>query len=356
MRRNSNYFGDISQFFLKAKRQEKIELDPEIKNRIKSSLELKIQDLKYQPIEPIEEPMPVERINPVEKVSFWHTWRYQFIGVPASLFALLLIVFAANNFKFPLSPTKTIEDKPTISATPEKTTEKIEKSKPELLVLDINDMGKRTLNEFAETTTQKSQPSTTVKTTPAVTTSAPSTTSADTPVANSQATQDSKIDQQTGQTETETEDAALPAEQTQDSLSEPVEEEQLPEETNDVQPENIVPETPQVTPEETTPAPSTFSKTYDDQVLSLSKNVLLKKIKEDGCFVSYYGTSSLSEPVFDKSIIKELISGKSASTVNVYYTDATHATVEITDGRATKYYSYEQKGLEWTVTKFWSSK
>ena len=164
MRRNTNYFGDVSQFFLKAKKEENFVLDPKIKNELREKLSLKINEIKNAVIE-----KDIQDIDetPVSG-GFWTLWKRQLISVPASLFALVMIVFAANNFNFSL---QTKED---FSPTTEKTTDlqttlldttvpdsaliaettPVETEKPELLVLNINELGsnstlpERNLNKY----------------------------------------------------------------------------------------------------------------------------------------------------------------------------------------------------------------
>ena len=175
-------------------------LDPEVKNSIREKISLKINEIKNPQTEtadasetikePVVQPATKKVQQPAIKKSFdepestgnfWTRWKYQLISVPASFFALIMIVFAANNFSFIMRPnedfspkntdiqtsvldTSKIEDSALISeATPEKT----ETQTPELLVLDINDLGQinipseRTLNKYqqtAETTKTSKQP------------------------------------------------------------------------------------------------------------------------------------------------------------------------------------------------------
>ena len=56
MRRNSNYFGDLSQFFLRAKKEENFVLDAKIKNELREKISLKINEIKNPVIEKEMEP------------------------------------------------------------------------------------------------------------------------------------------------------------------------------------------------------------------------------------------------------------------------------------------------------------
>lgn len=359
MRRNSNYFADVSQFFLKAKRREQIELDPEIKSRIRGSIELKINDLKFRPEEPahaVEKPTE-PALNPAPKQSFWRTWRYQFIGVPASLFALMLIVFAANNFKFtlpasqdfaPASDDYIVEEKPLIAeiiteTQPEK------KPKPELLILDINDLGQRNLNQL---------PAAEPAAEPVKQPSAQQTISVQTKEdADTKKTTQSTTEPDTAITQT-------PTIKTTDTTTKPpatVTDEALITSSDDLrtQPEaEVQPEPQQLisadTADDTTESEIKTIETTKTLAPTASTTSLLENNNE--LFkISYYGTSlSAQEPDFDKAILDTLISDKSPSAVKVYYTDETHVTVEVTLEKITKYYTYEKKDLEWTITKFWS--
>lgn len=179
MRRNSNYFGDVSQFFLRAKKEENFVLDAKIKNSVREKLSLKINEIKNPVSEKTqEEVQPVSNYSDytikriVEEATvkrdFWSIWKRQLISVPASLAALTLIVFAANNFNFTLQPKETFlpktEKTSDLAASlldtkaPEENTadsamiadainKQPEANNPDILVLDIGSMGENSSGE-----------------------------------------------------------------------------------------------------------------------------------------------------------------------------------------------------------------
>ncbi len=82
---DNNYFSDITELFIKAKKAENIDVSPHSKATIREMLAYKIDEMK------IAEEAP--------QGSFFSKWKFQLMGVPASLFAVFLVVFAFQNLQ-----------------------------------------------------------------------------------------------------------------------------------------------------------------------------------------------------------------------------------------------------------------
>lgn len=82
---DNNYFSDITELFIKAKKAENIHVSPHSKATIREMLAYKIDEMK------IAEEAP--------QGSFFNKWKFQLMGVPASLFAVFLVVFAFQNLQ-----------------------------------------------------------------------------------------------------------------------------------------------------------------------------------------------------------------------------------------------------------------
>jgi len=143
---DKNYFSDITDLFIKAKKAEKIDVNPHSKAAIREMLAYKVDEMKQADMTP-------------EK-GFFAKWKYQLVGVPASLFAVFMVVFAFQNLaiimpKEDFAPEATegssmeqseaeinIFGEPEIKDTPviEEVTEvSSPKPKPELLVIDYGE-------------------------------------------------------------------------------------------------------------------------------------------------------------------------------------------------------------------------
>jgi len=413
MRKNSNYFGDVSQLFLKAKKEEEFDIDPSIKNEIRKSLNSKITEMKH--------PAAVqEQVKKAQISDFWNRWRYQLVGVPASLFALMMIVFAANNFHFTMqkedfSPTTTRNNEPqteiqaSVLDTQTETTEPaVEKPKPELLVLNINDMGKNPATvETTNTTTSKTSspsqvtaPATKTADKPAVTQPVQTGTQTQQPTTPTQApTQTATQQQTTPQTgspslisnvitnvfpkvnepsknieslEQDPIQPEIPASTPntlttiQDSLNLPIENlsATIPESANlQATPALNNSTATAVVTENTNIAQQALNNNivsaaiYQQEVALkdqiLNNNVLYRKLRTKKYPITYYGNSSLQqEPDFDKSIINELTNNKQPTAVNVYYLDENNVIIEVKEGETTKLYKYAKTGDTWTMVKY----
>ncbi|MFC1810488.1 hypothetical protein ACFLZH_03225 [Patescibacteria group bacterium] len=134
----NNYFNDITELFIKAKKAENIEVDPHSKAATREMLSFNIDKIKTgkTPAEP--------------KQGFWKTWKKQLIGVPASLLALFVVVFAAQNMQIAIpkedfTPSDTQEELAADSIYSEteivyeSDSPIIEDVEPELMVIDYNE-------------------------------------------------------------------------------------------------------------------------------------------------------------------------------------------------------------------------
>jgi hypothetical protein len=88
MDKNNNYFSDITDLFLDAKKEERINVDPQTKNAMREMLKYKISEAKGEVQATHDRP---------NFMDIFKRWKYQLVGVPATLAVLVLGVYAANN-------------------------------------------------------------------------------------------------------------------------------------------------------------------------------------------------------------------------------------------------------------------
>ncbi|MFC1599870.1 hypothetical protein ACFL3T_02475 [Patescibacteria group bacterium] len=145
---DKNYFSDITELFIKAKKAENIDVNPHSKAAIREMLAYKVDEIKSAEEAP-------------EK-GFFSKWKFQLVGVPASVFAVFMVVFAFQNLQITMpkedfAPTTASEvatsesifgeteltedvDTPVIEDLP--TEVKESKPKPELLVINYGETTK----------------------------------------------------------------------------------------------------------------------------------------------------------------------------------------------------------------------
>ena len=82
---DNNYFSDITELFIKAKQAEKINVSPHSKAAIREMLAHRADEIKAAEGAPTG--------------SFFSKWKFQLMGVPASFFAVFLLVFAFQNLQ-----------------------------------------------------------------------------------------------------------------------------------------------------------------------------------------------------------------------------------------------------------------
>lgn len=308
---DNSYFSDITDLFLTAKKAENIELNPHSKAAIREMISYKIEQLKKGADSKPEE-------------SFWSKWKKQLIGVPASILAVFVIVFALQNSQISIPQENgggdivneadlidTVEDSAIIEdiEKPEERTVKIEP-----LVIDYSETQKTVKSEPKTTTTTSNtttQPEKTVTEEPvllSVPTGGPAlTTTAPTPLPTPQPTTPS----------------ATPA---------PVEEEAAP--ANE--------------PAITQPV-TTMQEIPTERV---------KEIIEDGIIIqTEQNITHFREPIspitpdFDKTALEKLQITDNLSTVNVHYLNENQAAVEVTNPDGTRWYMIEEINGNWAVTQ-----
>jgi outer membrane biosynthesis protein TonB len=287
---DNSYFSDITELFLTAKKAENIEVNPHSKAAIREMLSYKIEQLKK---------------GAETQETFWSKWKKTLIGVPASILAVFVIVFALQNSQINMPREteggdiineadliETVEDSAVIKdiEKPEKRTVKVDP-----LVIDYGDAAKPVQSTTPKTSTQQE----TVTEEP-VLLSVPTTT----PV-------------------------PLPTPQpTNTPISEPVNE-------------------PTVTQPVTMPAPSQEIPT--EKVKEIIDNGIM--IQSDENITQFREPISPIAPDFDKTALEKLNITDNLSTVNVHYLNEDQAAIEVTNQDGTRWYMVEELNGNWTVTQ-----
>ncbi|MBD3157027.1 hypothetical protein GF369_04345 [Candidatus Peregrinibacteria bacterium] len=369
---NKHYFSDITDLFLKVKQEENIPIDANAKESIKAMLRKQINEMKdadtYKNLEPLG-----------GKQSFWTTWKRQLIGVPASLVAVMVIVFAMSSLQ-PSVPKDDFSPRQSEPA-PQATEEAVEKhvfdrplvktaQKPETKQLE-NQQEDRSLNK-------KDRAEATVV-------------SYETPVAKEDNKQEESslfddIQYNTGQTfilqtnededvyeETEKQQETQPRQTEEDPEPEPdmdtdVEAETKPD-TNteqDVQTENIVNIAVQESPEpldslEADIPPDTVTEIQDVQepleptldAIDESRATQVKQPALTAYPVYVYKDKNLEEsPAFSKEKLAKLTKSYTPDLVSVYYVENNQVVVEIEENDITKWYLFDNIDGTWTISKY----
>jgi hypothetical protein len=414
MNKNNNYFSDVTDLFLKAKNEEKIKIDPKSKAEIRSTLTNKIAELKGVP-----EDTTAETHTGSSFANFWNRYKYQFLGVPATVFAIMAIVYAANNIMFtipkedyspkgsqnsqesqlapenqdtqknqnernePESPPEQArkaeneQDEPVFETLPEG-----EIKEPELLVLDINEMGSkeetRRLNKLpekepeeimtgggelpenetqnlkdnvkSEQQTEEPEKQQTEEQQSPDETSETKETKDEKSAQKITATRSDDEADQPKQDQPETENQTL--EQTQPEPDEPADELQTQETAADDKPQELK----VLTPQERNPslATNTGEKTVSLESLYTSKPAEPVKTVNDEVAVNYYLAPEVEvSPEFDGEILKEITGDFKSGIANVYYLSEEKVVVKVQQDDASKYYLYEKnESGEWTTRKY----
>jgi len=126
-----NYFSDITDLFLQVKKEENIQIDKTAKEQIKQMLQKKINGNLN-----VQKGTQQSRLE----TSFLSTWKYQLLGIPASVFAFILVVFAVTNLNVSIkkenftpvmessqpAPAIEYDDKPLIKTAPKPRNNKID--------------------------------------------------------------------------------------------------------------------------------------------------------------------------------------------------------------------------------------
>lgn len=312
----NSYFKDIIDVFLKAKKAEDIDINPHFKAATREMLSYKIDQIK----------------GTKDTQSFWNKWKKTIIGVPASLLAVFVVVFALQNNQITMPQNdftpantgeaeipETIQDSPVIEDA-KKPEERHVKIQP--LVIDYSDTGND--NVVIPPTPQPVYKQTYVPTTGGPITS-------DTPVILDDPKPTKTVKPlPTPQPETYTEPTTAPVEYI-DITDEP-------------EPE------PEITTQETT-------KILIEQVDEIPSQRVQEIIKDDILIETDEAINHFREPIspiapdFDKTVLEKLEITDSLSTVNVHYLNEDQVAVEVTDSNETRWYMFEEMNGEWAMTQ-----
>ena len=340
----NHYFSDITELFLKAKEEENIEPNPHTKATVREMLVYKINEMKAAP---------------APRENFFNKWKFQLIGVPASLFGLVLIVFAATNLKFTIPKedfTPTTEKAPAqeVEMIIEKPQQEPEKDRPIVKTAvkpDLSETPSRTLKKLPVVSTRGGEEvvveepveETTVKT-----------------------VFKPKIEEPTLTTPILIITPEEPEESLdQDIPTEPVvEEPAIEEEPIEIPTKPILIDPPKIdTPEPllaepiTTPPITTAPLAEKALVVDYTENAqeFVEKVEmqEETYDVFYYRDSELlKEPIFDKEQIIKLTGASDPSAVNVYYTEEKQVVVEVKENGTSKWYLFANVNDIWTIQKY----
>jgi hypothetical protein len=345
---NKHYFSDITDLFLKVKKEENIPIDANAKESIKKMLHAKINKMKaantYEKLEPIG-----------GKQSFWTTWKRQLIGVPASLVAVMVIVFAMSSLqpsipKDDFSPRQTETsttteevqkeqafDRPLVKTaqkpdTPkqedrqsDRSLNKTEKEEQIIVAPPVEEEEKLFIDEIQYTAGQ-----TFILQTPEETEPEPET-ETETSIGQAQEikpeTAVNKNDAKEDTTTQDSLDANVPldtAREQETQVSQEVQEQQEVQET------------------QTTETPL-------DQTLSTQVN----QTAITAYPVYVYKDKSLKEsPAFSEEKLAKLTKSKTPDLISVYYVENNQVVVEIEENRVTKWYLFDNIDGTWTISKY----
>lgn len=356
---NKNYFSDITDLFLKVKKEENIQIDESAKAQIKQMLQSKIREIKFKTTE-----------SQGPKQSFWNTWKTQLVGVPASLAALALVVYAATNLSVSIPKEDFSPPRNTDTAVNQETQEESSQVKSEFdrplvktaegtLAIDFSKDEKETraLNKVPEKTTEVQIPSQpTTKGEQKNTFQVPKIEIDDSPTL----ILDEKEPEVTDNPKVEEE---------QKTVVEPV---------NKPEPEEIVTET-QETQESQVPIiqptriedptavgiktdsldldadiPLDEAKTISTGGGAVTSTESIAPIKEDNQFPVYvYKDEALkSNPSFSKEKLAKLTRSKTPESVTVYYVTDNQVVVEIEESGITKWYLFDNVSGTWTISRY----
>lgn len=359
---NKNYFSDITDLFLKVKKEENIQIDESAKANIRKMLQAKIGEMKagdtYEKLEPL-----------APEKSFWSMWKNQLIGVPASLAAIALVVYAASNInvsipKEDFSPKRDTQTNIT-QVEPEETTQTTEFDRPLVktaegtLVIDYSEDEReaRSLNQIKsipkETTTEK-----VVFETPEIDYSDQATFILDEkeedskePVEEEIKEQEDSVKEEESKNEPEKNEAELEAEEilpitetttVQEEAEENIKE---PEERVTIT-DSLDADIPLDEAERTT---AIIDATQD---IVTANNIA--ELAEPAYFPVYtYKDEDLKkEAAFTEEKLAKLTRSKTPESVTVYYVEDRQVVVEIEEKGITKWYLFDNVDGTWTISRY----
>lgn len=366
---DNNYFSDITELFIKAKKAEKIEINPHSKAAIREMLAYKVDEMKTAEEAPTG--------------NFFNKWKFQLMGVPASVFAVFLLVFAFQNLQItmpkedfaPGGATEANEadilDEKVVKDTPviEEADEPAPKPKPELMVIDYGET-----TQPATTTQIKTgggtytpptytQPTTTVQpeAAPYV---APVEQPVETDQKTAQSTQDYTSNSSSGSSSNSSQpstgggnETPPPTTSYTPTTSEPTYDIYTPttsggytmisEDLSDVDTTLYTIPVPQVDVPRYEINPNEVGNMMDGGIL-LPKT---SEPNEDGTVNEFRNPFNPLVPEFDTEALNTIEKPDTLSNVNVHYLNRDQAAVEVIDTNSTRWYMFETIDGKWTVTQ-----
>lgn len=365
---DKNYFSDITELFIKAKQAEKIEVNPHSKAAIREMLAYKVDEMKAAEEAP--------------GGNFFNKWKFQLMGVPASVFAVFLLVFAFQNLQITMpkedfAPGATegssmerseaeipgtseaseaepeILDKPGISDKPEiKDIPIIEevanepKPEPELMVIDYGETAQPT------TTTQPKTGGGPVYTAPAYT---PPTETVEEAVYVAPIQQPAIVES-TQSSDDSADTYTPPTTSYTPQTSEPTYDIYTPTTSNGytlidldvdtVQTPNLIP-VPQVDAPQYEINPDTVNNMMDGGILLPQTD----EPSDEGNVNEFRDPFNPLVPEFDTEALNTIEKPDTLSNVNVHYLNRDQAAVEVVDDDTTRWYMFETIDGTWTVTQ-----
>ncbi|MCD6110010.1 hypothetical protein J7J83_04600 [bacterium] len=338
---NKNYFSDITDLFFKVKNEENIQIDESEKAKIKNILQTRINEIK--------------NVKEHKQDSFWNKWRYQLIGAPASLLALVLALYATTNLnvsipKEDFSPTPPAKppvltdfDRPLVKTAP-----KLETKPP------------RTLNKIQENETDFKLPKTKYNTT-----------------ATSQETQapvepentkskDTREKPATSQETTVGPETVKPrntvSQNTQKDIpvimdgTDTTSQKTTDTTTTNTQKEPATSQETTVEPEETTSTvkpENTVSESTSTKITTSSLPIIKKPTETSTSPIYIHKDKTIkSQSAFNKENLAKLTSSKTPDSTTVYYISDNQVIVEIDEDGITKWYLFDKIKDNWTISKY----
>lgn len=343
---NKHYFSDITDLFLKVKKEENIPIDANAKESIKKMLHAKINKMKaadtYEKLEPVG-----------GKQSFWTTWKRQLIGVPASLVAVMVIVFAMSSLQ-PSIPKDDFSPRQTETST---TMEEVQKEqafdRPLVKTAQKPDTSKQE-DRQSDRSLNKTDKEEQIIVTP--------------PVEEEEKPFIDEIQYTAGQTfilqtpeETETEPETGPDPEPETAVKKNDAKEDTA--TQDSLDADVPPDTAQPTEAQPIKESTDVQETQEQQevqetqttetILDQTVSIQVNQPALTAYPVYVYKDKSLEEsPAFSEEKLAKLTKSKTPDLISVYYVENNQVVVEIEENRVTKWYLFDNIDGTWTISKY----
>lgn len=344
---SKNYFSDITDLFLKIKQEENIQIDENAKAQIKQMLQAKISEMKHENTPAQDTP----------KQPFWSTWRYQLVGVPASLFAVVLVVFAMTNLnvsipKEDFSPTR--EGQTQTVETPLVNDRPLVKTAPGPPVIDFSEE-QRSLNQIP-TTKESSKPTPEPLSQPAKPVEK---STFEMPKIECNGSSVLVLSEPLSATPTE-EETAEKVDNNTPIINKPVKTpkevvEKTVEKTENPEAQEIIPDSLDTDiPAETTKPEVVEKEPTRTPLETISPEVISTISKEKLQYPIYvYQNDDLkSQPAFTEEKLLKLTSSKTPDIVTLYYVADNQVVVEVEEGDIIKWYLFDNINGTWTISRY----